>query len=736
MNDDWGDRLTELASAGDMDGLEEAWLEALEDPGPADVFLDALDALDPTQQQERSLSLLTLVLETYEGLERYEDVVKIGRALGKLRPRDPVIRRTLIHNLRASHKDSKWIEHFLRASGLIEGVPIDEGMERFDSFAPYKPGSGVFHDSGWGTGIVEGFNSVTRDLKIRFEDGFVRELPVSSAVESLAPLESGDFRVMLMTNSEGLKAMAEEEPSLLLRKVLSLQRPGEKLTAAQLKERIVDTVIPSGEWQRWWSRAKQAAARDPYLKAEGGSRPVFQLRDEPVSLEEEALSRVSDAEDLPGAVARVREYLAAKPGKDLLNQLLDEVERRVGESMEGGKDLASLMDGVLLLEDRGRNASRSSIEIWREAAGTGTENEGDPARAAKFLRSIATDKGRNLALHTLPEVFPRDWGRLLSEGYGNLPRDLLDPAIDLLVKNGLGGLLLNKFKELMESPWKTPWPIYYLARRYMAGGFEGIDGAPRVAEAALAMLRVLESSLFHTSGDVHARRDVVKRYEELLTDPKRHMLEMFVEEGTREEIARAFSMISLTSKVPESIQEFLRSEIIYRHPEFKKEEEAPFWDEGFILCTLDGIRAKQEELRVITEEKIPQNSKAIGRAAAMGDLSENAEWTAALEDQRLLTDRAAQIEAELENVRAIENQTIPEGIIVPGVRLTYRREGDEKDEAVNILGPWDAVKPGIVSYMAPFAASFLGKKVGDEVTVVLPDKTFNATVKAVDVLDL
>ncbi|MCP3859961.1 MAG: hypothetical protein GY704_09935, partial [Phycisphaeraceae bacterium] len=62
--------------------------------------------------------------------------------------------------------------------------------------------------------------------------------------------------------------------------------------------------------------------------------------------------------------------------------------------------------------------------------------------------------------------------------------------------------------------------------------------------------------------------------------------------------------------------------------------------------------------------------EAIGRAAAFGDLSENAEWTAAIEDQRLLTEKAQQIEEELRRARPLEDITPEDGIAAPGTRVT------------------------------------------------------------------
>jgi transcription elongation factor GreA-like protein len=306
MSEAFGVNLKEKAVAGDRDNLEEAWLEALEKPGPASDFLDALDALEQGMRKECSLALLPLVIETYDGLGRYEDSLQVCRRMVQYKSIDRAMRRILVRSLRETYKGTDWIEAFLHATGLLEGDPMDACMERFDAYLPYRPGCGAIHGSGWGSGVVEGFNEDTWEIRVRFEDGCKRELPLSSAVDNLRPLNEGDLRIMVMVRPDELREMAQKDPALAIRKALEL-RPKVKLSAAKVKEILVGQVVPQEEWSRWWTRAKQAAAKDPYLHLEGGSRPIFQLRDKPVSIQEEAMASLEGTADLTETVEKVRE---------------------------------------------------------------------------------------------------------------------------------------------------------------------------------------------------------------------------------------------------------------------------------------------------------------------------------------------------------------------------------------------------------------------------------------------
>ncbi len=731
-----GEFLKSIARNDDMDTLEEAWLEALDNPGPAHLFLDALDCIDPEVRKESSIELLPLVFETYERLKRSEDALLIARRMARLKPKDPSTRRGLMRQIREVYKGEVWLEAFLRGCRLDEGVALDKGLDLFDSFEPYKPGVGVEHKAGWGVGVIECYNEMTWDIKVRFEDGFMRELPLTSATESLVPLDPDEFRVMLMTRRKELAEMAKENPALALRKALAL-RPGKKLGAAKIKEILVEKVIPPSEWQRWWTRAKKAAFKDPYLLVEGGSRPVFKLRDEPVSLDDEAMDAVQAEKSITDVVDKVRVYLGSTPGKELKQGLLDEVSKRVDDMLASGETGGVLLDAILLLEEHGADPSVSSDDMVRELL-TGEEEEEEGAMAldlAELLGSVPTGRGKALALTCSRRAFPEKWAKLLCRAYDRLPQSLLDPAAHLMIKEGRteAEALMARFRKLMESPWQAPWPIYYLARKVLGNAVDNeVAGTPGDGQVVLALLRCLESPLLKQREEKKSWLELIKRYEELFFDPKRKPIEKFVLSGTIEELSRAMSMVHMTSYLPFKTQEYLDNEIRYRFPELGKKEDKYFWEEDSIFCTLNGISRREEELRRITEEKMPQISEAIGKAASLGDLSENAEWTAALEEQRLLTEKATLIQDELAKVKAIEEQAIPEGVAAPGTRVTIQKEGDDERESFTILGPWDIGEPGVVSYQAPLAIPLLGRRDGEEVTMELPDKTVEATVIKVE----
>jgi transcription elongation factor GreA len=170
---------------------------------------------------------------------------------------------------------------------------------------------------------------------------------------------------------------------------------------------------------------------------------------------------------------------------------------------------------------------------------------------------------------------------------------------------------------------------------------------------------------------------------------------------------------------------------------FFAHELVPFWQGNSILTTRSGLNRRSAELHELREVKIPANQDAIGRAASFGDLSENSEWEAAIAEQRNLTQRAMEIEAELRSAELIENAAMPEDTACPGARVRYLDLGSDREHQIQILGPWDDhLGEDVVSYRAPLAAGLLGKHPGEEANLELPGGKIHIRLVAVEPVEL
>jgi transcription elongation GreA/GreB family factor len=337
---------------------------------------------------------------------------------------------------------------------------------------------------------------------------------------------------------------------------------------------------------------------------------------------------------------------------------------------------------------------------------------------AKLTEALPEAGLRRDALEALAAARPQLWSDALLPELDQLAPQTLDAVADKLLAAGRGDALANRFHIFLLSPSRSPHVVMRLAKRWHAGMFEKIEGAPELDDVAMGLLHLAETQAPRASRGDKEAKEVMRQLEELMLTSKGGILRRFAEHGTRGDLAAALGVIARCKPMPDNIVSGLHDVLDERFPELRPKDETPFWERGGIWCTKAGIARRQEEYRILLNDKIPANSADIGRAAAYGDLSENFEWSAAIEQQRQLTEKAAVMEAELKIAKALEDESSEPGVVAPGTRVSFEQDG--KRQTVLVLGPWDNGE-GVISYRAPLAAGMLGAKAGETVKVELPN---------------
>ncbi|NJN14348.1 MAG: hypothetical protein HC813_01490 [Planctomycetes bacterium] len=145
--------------------------------------------------------------------------------------------------------------------------------------------------------------------------------------------------------------------------------------------------------------------------------------------------------------------------------------------------------------------------------------------------------------------------------------------------------------------------------------------------------------------------------------------------------------------------------------------------ENVIWTTMAGYRKKEAELRQLRNVDIPANAEDLGRAASFGDISENAEYTAALEKQEQLMRRLGELQESLDKASILNAADVVTETVVIGTRVALKNHTRSKAEDFSILGPWDVdLSKGIISYLSPVGRGLLGKTKGARVQIELPDE--------------
>ncbi|HWP49504.1 MAG TPA: transcription elongation factor GreA [Candidatus Limnocylindrales bacterium] len=115
-------------------------------------------------------------------------------------------------------------------------------------------------------------------------------------------------------------------------------------------------------------------------------------------------------------------------------------------------------------------------------------------------------------------------------------------------------------------------------------------------------------------------------------------------------------------------------------------------------------------------------SKEIGHAASYGDLSENAEWEMAIAKKEMLNLEAANLQNRLANAVIIDTLNISTDRVMLGTKVTLYDLDTDKEVVYQILGGEDAeFYENVISVKSPIAQGLMGKRVGDEVKIKVPD---------------
>lgn len=140
--------------------------------------------------------------------------------------------------------------------------------------------------------------------------------------------------------------------------------------------------------------------------------------------------------------------------------------------------------------------------------------------------------------------------------------------------------------------------------------------------------------------------------------------------------------------------------------------------------TLEGKKKLEEELEYLTTTARKELAERLQFAIKQGDLSENADYSKAKEDQSFLEGRIKTIEATLRNLVIVEEaraETVASDTVNIGCQVTVVEEEYGDPETYMIVGAVEAnPKQGKISNESPIGKAVLGKRVGDKVMVNAP----------------
>jgi len=729
------DSLRQRLEGGDLRGFEDLWIDVVESPeavplAPSLIGLGReLIASGEVSRAETLLDLLLAALDSSAEAPA-EPRLEVQRLLLRCRPNDRELRRKLVDLFEQTYGPTTAERVYLEASGLRDTADARRAAERLDRLLRFVPGACVFHESGWGLGEILEVDPLLKQVRVDLEQKKDHRIAIDAIDSILRVIPDDGFLALRYRGGEELRRLASEEPAALVEKVLDAF--GNPLALKDLKAHLVPSVIESSGWARWWNSAKVRLRETGYFRV--GDRAPYKVEklarrtsyDQDLHYQFESggwnVKRQVARQVLRGGASKYpTAYLAVR--EELVRLATDPRyaadAARVGHTSHRSNptDVAErrLVAAVLL---------RRADETPKEATLEQVLSELEPALALEVAETFNQPEDLRSLLEAIEATWP-DRARELHRQAHLSRGDALREAVLRWLEERQPSYLAELLDELIRAPRLSPEALSWHAEQRLKGAPMGPFASLSDQEFLVLILDVLEHVMDRSARlGASGTKDVLRRLESLLFHKKGSFFRATIE-GLSIQVLRDIHrrLVAASDSLARHGTRLLEI-LSIAAPAISADErdEYVWWDPQGIYVTERGFSRRREEFRQLTEEKLPAVFEAIGRAREFGDLSENAEYTSALEERDHLTKRATAIDEELKRARIIRPEDVRSNRRVSlghQVRLRDLDSGEETTFA--ILGPWDgSPEEGVISYLSPLGHILLGRRVNEEFDAELP----------------
>ncbi len=709
--------LQQAIASGNVDAIESAFTGHADasDASRDAELLAALRALAEAGRSEQAEMLAWAWLNDLREKREPSDALPPTRETFLIVPDSGQIRADLAELYRAAFADRSDVEDWLNASGLAgEKVPAHRAVRTVELMLSIEAGTRLIERRLSGseqvlrekTAEVIDIDPTGGRVTVQTVDGRMRDESALRLADDFEIADDDDIRVLMQHDPDRLSAWASDDPAGFL--VAAIKASGGRIDNDQLRTALTPRFVEDKAWTKWWGRARNGAKRNKHVVIEGRTPVVLTWHDQGITLEDEALDAIASVREARDRLEAFESYLRQKGGSPDAD-LLAELGRQAATWLEKRTDL-----GMALVVHR---YGRQGVPLDEEAAGRARSMLASADDPVSIIRGLSSTPLWLIALELLPDARPveasdPDWQTIFVRLFAGAPLEACGQIAEALDKAGQLDRLNARVAKAMDKPeacvdtvcwmWSSPPQLEKLE-------------APRPGDLFATLLLLAKEG----SGAVRNRvRAALSAKDYASWRAYLRSLSHELAPLIRRQVRRADGLGQTT---PEELVHILDD----IHPPVadasKRKADIPLWQQpDVIFCSEEALAKRERELDHIQNVEMPANAKAIGEAAAHGDLSENSEYKFALEERDLLRARAARIQNELAMARVIHPDEIPADHVSIYSQVQLAPAGDGAGEVIQIVSPWDSdVAERRYNYQAPLSATLLGRREGDTVTLSL-----------------
>jgi len=706
-------KIKQLIEDDDVDNVEIEWMEAMENGESPEAMSETLKVLVEAHQPDIAEMLALMLLSNAIEQLSHNEALDIARCILPTLPGNTELRTAIAKLYKQVYAENEHVDLFMDESGLESNQSMRRAIRTLDTCLALRAGTALAGRYEQKVLQVDQFNHLTGCFDLTEPGGKQVSLEPKPLADNYEPVEDTDFRVLKAFRPDDLKDLVNSDPAAVMIGVCRMS--GGQIESLELRDTIVPRYLPKDKWSNWWTRAKTAVKRSTFLTIEGRNPTFVVYHPQGQSLEQELAASVEQArvplELLNVLKQYVREVKQRKLKIDpafvspIIETLADQADafrkRRATDALT-----ASLAIGI---------AGAIGLGAPEKPYPSPAELLGEAKEPSKAILALTDPSLRHDATEALSQM--DDASEQLAKLFTVLSANELDFVAEKLRTIGCDEAVDQAVDQAMSNPVANAQICIWLWR----GPARQVDNAPERLELLSRLLKIMQDMHRNPDIDRTTRRETFGQIRGALTAGGGKTFRETITKLDKDVAATVKRRIEVNNGLSDAAREtllgILREEF---YALFIQAKVAPWLDESVIWATKESIERIEAELKELLDVALPANSRAIGQAAAMGDLSENAEWQYAVEEQRRLNARIAQLQNDLIRARTLTTGDVPGESAGIGSRIAVRRLSDQQETELTILGPWESnVEMNVFSYRTPLALELLGKSVGETATLKL-----------------
>ena len=576
---------------------------------------------------------------------------------------------------------------FLDGVGFGE-KPFDKVLVALEKLVGFHEGSLVLNDT-WGLGKVKKVDYFYRRVTVDFKTKRGHQFTYAAAVDMLKSAPEDHILVFQAADPDAFSALLKDNKAEIVKRVL-------KSYGDMPITRLEDVCVANGfvkavGWKDFWDKARAGLRHDKLVEIPAKRADPIRLKASVEDYGDNWLTAFSHETDPKLILASVREFVAQDKFKTADGETRDKIGERLAFAVTAARKvddalyarLATTLTALGFLTPAAEEMRAYLWERKRFVKAAAALPAREVGAMITFLAPTDEYKARlyaaipELCFSAVDEIVTKFGGEeACRKAVGDLMRQPKAPAT-------LTTLLCGKYERFME--WKELPALIILLTHAIALG-EGRQGGETLK------MQNLVRRLF---ADV---KWLAKVFSWLAPADQALFFERFQASIAWDPSTHHTIVVRMTHVVPDLEQHLVKVE--------KKREYAR-------VTSFRAFAMKKAEYLKLINEDMPENVRKIEFAKGFGDLSENAEYQYAKDEQRQLMQKQTLMQADLEAVKPSDFADATTDEVMPGVAVVIASADGEK--TYTILGEWDNdLERGVISSKTRLAQNMLGKKVGDQ----------------------